>query len=120
MKIVIPTNSNIGLDDTIADHFGRSKTYTFLNDKGEVIEIIENTSQHMGGASLPPELMKKHGADILLCRSLGPRALELCHNLEIEVYVDNSETVKEIYENWKNSNIEHADSNNICEQHKDA
>ena len=71
MKIVIPTNNKKGLDDTVAEHFGRCLTYTFLNEKGEVVEIINNTSEHMGGSELPPELMKKHGANILLCRELG-------------------------------------------------
>ena len=58
MKIVIPTNSKIGLNDEIAEHFGRCLTYTFLNEKGEVLEIIENTSEHNGGQGLPPELIK--------------------------------------------------------------
>ena len=33
MKIVIPTDSQNGIADKVADHFGRCKTYTFLNEK---------------------------------------------------------------------------------------
>lgn len=117
MKIVIPTNNKKGLDDKIADHFGRCLTYTFLNEKGEVVEIIDNTSEHMGGKGLPPELMKKHGADILLCKDLGPRALNLCKELGIEVYVEQAEIVKEIFEMWKNNKIEKASTEDVCEQH---
>jgi len=118
MKIVIPTNNKKGLNDKIADHFGRCKTYTFLDKKGEVIEIIDNTSEHMGGMGLPPELMKKHGADILLCKDLGPRALNLCQELEIEVYVCQAETVKEIFEMWKNNKIKKAGAEDVCKQNK--
>lgn len=118
MKIVIPTNNRKGLSDTVADHFGRCLTYTFLNEKGEVEEIIENTSEHMGGKGLPPELMKKHGADILLCKDLGPRALALCGQLGINVYVNQAETVKEIFEMWKNNKIKKAGVGDVCEQHK--
>ena len=118
MKIVIPTNNKKGLNDKIADHFGRCKTYTFLDKKGEVIEIIDNTSEHMGGMGLPPELMKKHGADILLCKDLGPRALILCKELGIEIYVRQAETVKEIFEMWKNDKIKKAGAEDVCEQHK--
>ena len=118
VKIVIPTNNKGGLNDKIADHFGRCKTYTFLDKKGEVIEIIDNTSEHMGGMGLPPELMKKHGADILLCKDLGPRALNLCQELEIEVYVCQAETVKEIFEMWKNNKIKKAGAEDVCKQHK--
>jgi len=133
MKIVIPTDNKKGPEDTVAEHFGRCLTYTFLNEKGEVLEIIDNTSEHMGGEGLPPELMKKRGADILLCKDLGPRALALCNELGIDVYVHQAaersegwrrtnvlrpETVKEIFEMWKNNKIKKAGAEDVCEQHK--
>lgn len=118
MEIVIPTDDKKGLDSTVAEHFGRCKTYTFLDEKGNVIEIISNTSEHMGGTGLPPELMKKHGADILLCGGLGPRALDLCKQLGIDVYVCQARTPKEIFELWKNKKIKRADFGDVCEEHK--
>ena len=118
MKIVIPTNNKRGLDDKIADHFGRCLTYTFIDEKGNLLEVIGNTSEHMGGVGLPPELMKKHGADILLCKDLGPRALNLCRELGIEVYVCQAKTVKEIFEMWKNNKIKKAGAEDVCKQHK--
>lgn len=118
MKIVIPTNGKEGLDNEIADHFGRCSTYTFLNEEGKVVEIIENTSEHMGGAGLPPELMKEHGADVLLCKDLGPRAIDLCKELGIAVYVHQANTVKNIFELWKNNKLRKAGVEDACEQHK--
>ena len=118
VKIVIPTNNKKGLDDKIAEHFGRCLTYTFLNEKGDVIEIINNTSEDRGGKDLPPELIKRHGANILLCKDLGPRALNLCQELGIEVYVCQAEKVKEIFAMWKNGKIKKAGTEDVCEQHK--
>jgi predicted Fe-Mo cluster-binding NifX family protein len=118
MKIVIPTNSKKGLNDEIASHFGRSLTYTFLNKKGEVVEIIDNTSEHMGGIGLPPELMKKREANILLCGDIGPRAINLCQELGIEVYVCQAKTVREIFEMWKNNKLKKAGMEDACEEHK--
>ncbi len=118
MKIVIPTNNKKGLDDKVADHFGRCLTYTFLNEKGEVIEIIDNTSEHMGGKGLPPELMKKHSANVLLCSGLGPRAINLCEELGINVYVYQTDTVKEIFDLWQNNKLKKAGAEDACEEHK--
>ena len=118
MKIVIPTNDKKGLDSNVAEHFGRCNTYTFLDEEGKIIEIIDNTSEHMGGTGLPPELMKKHRANILLCNSLGPRAIKLCKQLEIDVYVCKSNKVKEIFKLWKNNKLKKAGSEDICEEHK--
>jgi len=67
---------------------------------------------------LPPELMKKHGADILLCKDLGPRALNLCKELGIEVFVCEAQTVREIFELWNSNKIKKADITNICKDHR--
>lgn len=118
MKIVIPTNNKKGLDDQVADHFGRCLTYTFINEKGEVTDIIDNTCEHMGGTGLPPELMKKHCADILLCKDLGPRALALCRELGINVYICRAGTIKECFELWQNNQLKQACSDDVCQEHR--
>jgi len=118
MKIVIPTNNKKGLEDTVANHFGRCLTYTFLNEKGEVVEIVDNTSEHGGGAGLPPELIKKHGANVLLCKDIGPRAINLCKELGIDVYVCQVETVKDIFKLWRNNKLKKAGVEDACEEHK--
>lgn len=113
-KIVIPTDGKKGLDENVAIHFGRCETYTFLDDDGNVLEVIDNTSSHMGGEGLPPELMKKHGADVLLCRGLGGRALQMCKELYIEVYVCQAETVKQIFDAWKGQGLKQAGAEDTC------
>jgi predicted Fe-Mo cluster-binding NifX family protein len=118
MRIAIPTNDNKGLKSRIAEHFGKCKTYTMLDENGKLIEIIDNTSEHMGGTGLPPELIKKNRGDILLCRGLGPRAIELCGELGVKVYVCKAETVNEIFKVWKENKIKQAGLNDVCEEHK--
>jgi len=118
MKLVIPTNDKKGLESEIAEHFGRCLTYTFLNEKGEVIEIIDNTSEHMGGSGLPPELMKKHQAEVLICGDIGPRAISLCAELGIEVYICRASAVREAFDLWKNNQLKKAGVGDACEQHQ--
>ncbi len=115
MKIVIPTDDRNGLNSAVAEHFGRSETYTFLNGEGKVLEIIDNSSEHRGGQGLPPELMKKHGANILLCQGLGSRALGICNELGIDVYIHQAQTVKDIYALWKNNKLKPASEENACQ-----
>ena len=118
MKIIIPTDGKKGIKDTVAGHFGRCQTYTVLDENGKVLKIVDNTSEHMGGVGLPPELMKREGADVLLCRDLGPRALDLCRMLKIAVYVHQSETVGEIFKMWKNKKIKIAGQTDVCKEHQ--
>ena len=50
----------------------------------------------MDGRGLPPELMKEHNIDILLCNAIGSKAVNLCTKLGIKVYVHDSNAVKEL------------------------
>lgn len=114
VKIVVPTDDKNGLGANVAMHFGRCNTYTFLDENGKILEIIDNISEHMGGTGLPPELMKKHGADILLCRGLGGMAIDLCKKLGIDVYVCQAKTVKDIFDKWKSGSLGKAGAEDAC------
>jgi len=110
MKIAVPTNGNKGLEETVADHFGRCATYTFLNEDGRVTGTIKG-----GHEQLPPQLLKQHGADLVLCKSLGSKAIDLCNKLGIQVYVIPANTVKEIFNAWKNESIRPAAKEDACD-----
>ena len=118
MKIAIPTDGTKGLNENVAEHFGRCLSYTVLDENGNLIEIIENTSSHMGGEGLPPDLLKKNNIDVLLCRGIGPKAIELCNQFSIKTYVDNSKTVKEIFNNWKKNELSKATLDDSCKEHR--
>jgi predicted Fe-Mo cluster-binding NifX family protein len=118
MKIAIPTLGKKGLEEVVSDHFGTCDTYTILDDQGNVIEIIDNSSSHKGGQGFPPELLKNNNIDVLICRGIGPRALELCSQLEVIVYVSSEKTVKDVFGKWKESSPSPATSKDICEDHR--
>ena len=118
MKIAIPTMGEKGYEEFVAEHFGRCPTYTILDEKGNIIEIILNTSSHMGGTGLPPELLQQNGINVLLCRGIGPRAIELCQEFKIDTFVDSSTIVKDIFNNWKNSSLSQATLDDVCEEHR--
>ena len=86
-------------------HFGRSKSYTILNEKGEIIKVIANSGQHMGGRLSPPEILKNNGIDILICRGLGPKALNLFKEIGIEVFICQESIVKDMFYLWKSKKL---------------
>ena len=118
MKIAIPTMGEKGLEESVAEHFGRCPTYTILDEEGNIIEIIPNKSSHMGGTGLPPELLHQNGVNVLLCQGIGPRAIQLCKELQIDTYVDSSTTVKNIYDKWKSNTLSKASLDDVCEEHR--
>ncbi len=117
MKIAVPCDGKRGLNEKIAEHFGRCLYYTIIDEDGEIIEIINNTSEHMGGQGLPPELLKKNKVNVLLCNGIGPRAIEMCKQLDIEVFVCEGETIKEVFDFWKNNKLNVASEEDSCGVH---
>ena len=117
MKIAIPTLGEKGLEETVSEHFGRCPTYTIMDNEGNIVTIINNTSSHNGGKDLPPELLQQNGINVLLCKGIGPRAIEMCNSFGIEVYVDSSSIVKEIYTKWKNNQLHKASLDDGCGEH---
>ncbi|MBN1923165.1 MAG: NifB/NifX family molybdenum-iron cluster-binding protein [Nanoarchaeota archaeon] len=117
MLIIVPTNDRKGLSAEVAEHFGRCRTYTLINEQGNVIKVVDNTSEHMGGKGLPPEIMREHKAEVLLCRGLGLRALKLCSQFNIKVYVSQADNVKEVFNLWKSKKLSIAGCNDACKEH---
>ena len=118
MKIAIPTTGKKELEENVSEHFGRSHTYTLLDEGGNIINTIDNTSSHMGGTELPPELLKSNNVDILLCHGIGPKALSLCNQLGIKVYVTKGVNVRDIFNNWKSNTPSQATTNDVCKEHR--
>jgi len=101
----------------VSEHFGRVPTYTIYNTETGEVEVVDNTSEHMGGTGLPGEILGRLGIDVLLCSGLGRRALSLLDGHGIEVCTGVSGTAKEAIEAWKGGSLSPATENDACQQH---
>jgi len=117
MKICIPTNGRLGLDDMVGEHFGRVPTYTIVDLENLDVKVVDNTSHHMGGSGNPPEIMAKEGVCAMVCHGLGRRAIELFDSLGIEVYIGASGSVRQAVEAFKEGALQKASKDHACSQH---
>jgi predicted Fe-Mo cluster-binding NifX family protein len=106
-----------GLDEAVGEHFGRVPNYTIYDTETEQVEVIPNTSEHMGGRGLPPEVISKANVDIMLCGGLGRRAIMLFEQFGIMVYVGAYGTVRDAIQMWKDGRLDPATDENACRQH---
>ncbi|MBC7107370.1 MAG: NifB/NifX family molybdenum-iron cluster-binding protein [Methanomassiliicoccales archaeon] len=118
MKICIPTMGYRGMREMVGEHFGKVPTYTIIDTETNEIKVIENTSEHRGGVGLPPELIKKAGADAILVSGLGMRALEMFKKLGIRVYTGAHGTVEETLAMFKQGKLTIASEDDICREHQ--
>ena len=117
MKIAFPTNGT-NLNAELFLHFGKSKNYLIYDTDTKDFEIKLNTSEHMWGKWLPPELIKKFGAQVIIVCELWPKALELFNKLNIEVYCAKSWIIGDIIDLFNDQKILKANSDMVCDSYK--
>ncbi len=113
-KLCIPTTGRGGLEDTVGEHFGRVPTFTLVDAETGAIEILDNTSEHMGGAGLPAELLARAGVDVVLCSGLGRRAIQLLSDAGVSVRTGMTGTVAEVVAAWKGGSLSEAGESDAC------
>jgi len=117
MRICVPTMGENGLDNPIGEHFGRVPTYTVVDLETNDVKVILNTSEHAGGTGYPPEIMKKEGVNIMICRGLGRKAITMFQQMGIDVYIGASGTVKDAVDAFKQGILQKASEGDACGQH---
>jgi len=106
-----------GLDNIIGEHFGRVPTYTIVNLDTDEVKVVPNTSHHMGGEGNPPEIMLQEGVNVMVCRGLGRRAINMFEEMGIDVYIGASGTVRDAIEAFKQNKLQKASIDDACGQH---
>ncbi|MBS3749793.1 MAG: NifB/NifX family molybdenum-iron cluster-binding protein [Candidatus Thermoplasmatota archaeon] len=117
MKVGIPSMGEKGLDEQVGQHFGRVTHYTIVDLDTDDVNVIPNTSHHMGGTVEPPELLKKEGVCAMLCSGLGRRAINLFEQMGIDVYVGASGKVRDAVTAYKQGNLQQATMADGCQEH---
>jgi len=117
MKVGIPSMGEKGLDEQVGQHFGRVTHYTIVDLDTDDVDVIPNTSHHMGGTVEPPELLKNHGVNIMLCSGLGRRAINLFEQMGIDVYVGASGRVRDAINAYKQGSLKQATISDGCQEH---
>ncbi|MGM0770912.1 MAG: NifB/NifX family molybdenum-iron cluster-binding protein [Halobacteriota archaeon] len=100
MRIAIPGTKKGGLEDDVELHFGKAVTYTIYDSETEEVEIMENTSVHVGGKGLPHELLVKARVDVVLCSGVGQKVVELLNSNGIDIFVGADGTIQEAIDSW--------------------
>jgi predicted Fe-Mo cluster-binding NifX family protein len=117
LKVSVPVMGEKGLDENVGGHFGKSPGYVIYDTETMSAVTIQNTSEHLGGVGLPPELLAKHGVNVVVCSNLGPKAVDMLSSLNIDVYVGARGTVRSALDAWKRGELEAANVNNACKDH---
>jgi predicted Fe-Mo cluster-binding NifX family protein len=117
VKVSIPVMGDKGMDELVAGHFGKSIGYVIFDTESRQLVTIKNTSEHQGGVGYPPEILSKNGVNVVICGSLGPKAIEMLDSFNIKVYVGASGSVRNALSSWERGELMPASLDNACKDH---
>jgi len=107
---VVPVSDDRGADAQLSQHFGRAPFYAVidLNEEGRVIsqETIANTSEHFGGAGVPPDRILQLKPKALITYGLGSKALRIFQDAGVAVLRTEANTVKEVIKAYNNNELQ--------------
>ena len=103
MKIAI-SSMNKTIDGSVSDIFGRCPYFIIAeikNQKIERTEILENKStDQMSGAGISAaQLMAEKNVNVVITGNVGPRALDVLKQFNIEIYYGNG-LIKEVLQEF--------------------
>jgi predicted Fe-Mo cluster-binding NifX family protein len=117
MRVSIPVMGEKGLDEDVGSHFGKSNAYVIFDSESGAVTTIRNTSEHLGGVGLPPEILAEHDVNIVICSSLGPKAVQMLTERNIKTYVGARGSVRKAIDSWQKGELRLAGPDNVCREH---
>jgi predicted Fe-Mo cluster-binding NifX family protein len=117
MKVSVPVMDRSGMASTVGAHFGKVPAYAIYNTESGELNFLDNTSEHLGGVGMPPELLSKADVEVVLCSGLGPKAVDMLTSLKIQVHVGAKGTVQDTLDAWKAGKLPKANQDNACKEH---
>jgi predicted Fe-Mo cluster-binding NifX family protein len=117
MKIAIPSMDNSGLQAAVAGHFGQASFFTIVDTETGNVAVQVNNGQHQGGTQTPAEVIADTGAQVVLCRGLGRRAVHFFAEAGIEVFMGAEGTVQEAVDAHRQGKLPAATEAAACPGH---
>jgi len=114
MKIAFPVMDDKGLNAAIADHFGRAPLYTVVDTETNDISVLQNTGEHFGGQHSAPVSLNQSNINVLICKGLGRKAIDLFNQLKIGVYLTQDILVKDALNSYNNNKLSLATETDGC------
>ena len=118
MKVCIPTQSNIGKQARVHEHFGSAPHFTIYDMEQDICEIVDNADKHHShGMCQPLSVLQGKTINAVVCSGMGKRAIQKLNDAGIRVYRASGPTVEDIVRECRESKLEEITVENACARH---
>jgi len=121
MKVVFPSNSQLGLTGSVYNHFGSAPFFVLVDTQTDEYEVLVNLDKdHTHGNCQPLKAMGSATTDVVVVGGIGDGALKKLVNSGINVFRAVEGTVQTNLELLKKDGLEKFTSKLTCMAHSHA
>jgi len=121
MRLLFPTDKNMGYLSPRGAHFGKAKFYTIITLEDEKIvdvQSVENQGHDSGACSNAVANIMAHNPDVLIVSGIGASPAQGFIDVGLDVYFDTtSPTVEKSIELFLAGSLEKSVGNGTCSVH---
>lgn len=118
MKVCIPTETDMGKEAKVYDYFGSAQYFTIYDTEKDDCDTIDNSNKHhVHGTCHPLEVLECKTIDVVVCSSMGKRAIQKLNDVGIRAYKASGADVKEVIDKYWASELEEITLENVCHRH---
>jgi predicted Fe-Mo cluster-binding NifX family protein len=111
MKIAITAENNLGLESTVAQHFGHAPFFILVDVENGEVTATQGVANPFAEAHQPgqiPGFIHQQKANVILSGGMGGRAIEFFEQLDIRAATGASGTVRQSLENYLGGKLKEA------------
>ncbi|MBP7462195.1 MAG: NifB/NifX family molybdenum-iron cluster-binding protein [Candidatus Delongbacteria bacterium] len=113
MKICMPTLGNLGLSESVHDHFGNAPYIAIYDTATRILTIVNNNHPyHQHEDCQPLSLISQYDIKAVLANTMGNRSIQILNSGGVKVYRSNGETLQEAIRQFEANQLQELISNN--------
>ncbi|MHC4167099.1 MAG: NifB/NifX family molybdenum-iron cluster-binding protein [Planctomycetota bacterium] len=118
MRICIPTQTNIGRQAQVHEHFGSAPFFTIYDVELDICEIVDNSDRHHAhGMCHPLGVLDGKNINAVICSGMGKRAVQKLNEGGVRAYRASGARVQDIVKECRESKLEEITVENACGHH---
>ncbi len=117
MRFFVPLEMNNGIDSLVSPHFGRAPYYAIVDVDDENVKYAIRASpqlMHEAVGCDAATLIEVSGAEAVVVKGIGRKALMALESMGVKVYHTNANTLREVIEEIKLGTLRPYTAFNVC------
>jgi len=118
MKVIIPIETENGVDSLLSEHFGSAPSFAVFDTETKAVQCVANAnSHHEHGMCQPLQTIAQFAPKAIIVRGIGAGAFQKLNAAGIEVLITTEQKVVDVISAFERGALSKLNANSCCGHH---